>query len=243
MTVGIQWSRNARQATRDKALVAATRPISSAAWVSCDRPATSPAAHTPLTLVRRWSSVRTKRVGDRLVVGSQVCVGFLDEPRTREELERAAANAEAWLDSLDPATTPAQDPADLRRIGLALRELAYKQREVDESVAAAHASGRNWGEIGLGLGISRQAMPRVTENYEVWLAAVQVEDYQAPSWPDGGSAKQMHLDLAVDDLDQAEAEALRLGATRAADQPAPERWRVLLDPAGHPFCLSTQIPE
>jgi Glyoxalase-like domain len=77
----------------------------------------------------------------------------------------------------------------------------------------------------------------------VWLSAVQVPNYRAPSWPSGDSPKQMHLDLAVDDLDQAEAEALRLGANRAADQPAPDRWRVMLDPAGHPFCLSTQIPE
>jgi hypothetical protein len=76
-----------------------------------------------------------------------------------------------------------------------------------------------------------------------WLAAVRVPDYQAPSWPQGAAPKQIHLDLAVDDLDQAEVEALRLGARRAADQPAPDRWRVLLDPAGHPFCLSTQIPE
>jgi hypothetical protein len=77
----------------------------------------------------------------------------------------------------------------------------------------------------------------------LWLAAVRVEDYQAPTWPDGEFPKQMHLDLAVDDLDEAEAEAVRLGARRAADQPAPGRYRVLLDPAGHPFCLSTQIPE
>ncbi|MGH9169860.1 MAG: VOC family protein [Acidimicrobiales bacterium] len=77
----------------------------------------------------------------------------------------------------------------------------------------------------------------------VWLAAVQVENYQAPTWPDGDAPKQMHLDLAVDDLDQAESEAIELGATRVAGQPAPDRWRVLLDPAGHPFCLSTQIPE
>ena len=76
-----------------------------------------------------------------------------------------------------------------------------------------------------------------------WLAAVHVEGYQAPSWPDDGTPKQMHLDLAVDDLDQAEAEAIRLGARLATEQPAPDRWRVLLDPAGHPFCLSTQIPE
>lgn len=77
----------------------------------------------------------------------------------------------------------------------------------------------------------------------VWLAAVQVEDYVAPTWPGGDTPKQIHLDLAVDDLDQSEAEAVRLGAIRATAQPAPDRYRVLLDPAGHPFCLSTQMPE
>jgi hypothetical protein len=38
------------------------------------------------------------------------------------------------------------------------------------------------------------------------------------------------------------AEAERLGARPAATQPAPDRWRVMFDPAGHPFCLTTQIP-
>jgi len=78
-------------------------------------------------------------------------------PRTREELEQAATAAEAWLDSLDPGTTPAENLSDLRRIGLALRALADEQREVDEAVAAARENGRSWGEIGLVLGISRQA--------------------------------------------------------------------------------------
>ncbi|HLZ39192.1 MAG TPA: VOC family protein [Mycobacteriales bacterium] len=76
-----------------------------------------------------------------------------------------------------------------------------------------------------------------------WLAAVRVPGYRAPSWPEDTTPKQMHLDLAVDDLDAAEAEALRLGARRAAVQPVPERYRVLLDPAGHPFCVTTSIPE
>jgi len=76
-----------------------------------------------------------------------------------------------------------------------------------------------------------------------WLAAVRVPDYVPPTWPGGAVPKQMHLDLAVDDLEEAEARALRLGARRVDRQPEPERWRVLLDPAGHPFCLSTQIPE
>lgn len=78
-------------------------------------------------------------------------------PRTREELEQAAAKAEVWLDSLDPEANAAENPADLRRIGLALRALVNEQREVDEAVAAARVNGRSWGEIGLVLGISRQA--------------------------------------------------------------------------------------
>ncbi len=68
----------------------------------------------------------------------------------------------------------------------------------------------------------------------VWLAAVHVDGYQRSSWPAGHLPKQMHLDLAVDDLGQAEAEAVRLGATRAQEQPAPDRWRVLLDPGRPP---------
>lgn len=77
----------------------------------------------------------------------------------------------------------------------------------------------------------------------VWLAAVKVEGYRAPDWPDASVPKQLHLDVAVTDLDAATAAATALGATVAALQPAPDRWRVLFDPAGHPFCLSTQIPD
>jgi len=79
-------------------------------------------------------------------------------PRTREELERAAAEAEAWLDQLDPAVIrDAEDPVDLRRIGLALNAIAAAEGELADAVAAAHANGRSWGMIGLVLGISRQA--------------------------------------------------------------------------------------
>jgi hypothetical protein len=76
-----------------------------------------------------------------------------------------------------------------------------------------------------------------------WISAVKIDDYQPPTWPGGDQPKQMHLDLAVDDLAESEAEAVRLGAVKPDFQPAPDRYIVLLDPAGHPFCLSTQIPE
>ena len=70
------------------------------------------------------------------------------------------------------------------------------------------------------------------------LTAMQVENYAAPTWPAGSVPKQSHIDLEVDVLDDAERRALSLGAVRAQWQPEPDSHRVLLDPAGHPFCLS-----
>lgn len=69
------------------------------------------------------------------------------------------------------------------------------------------------------------------------LGLGRVEDHQPPSWPDEGGRKQFHLDLAVDDLDAVTEHAVMLGARLADPQPG-ETWRVLLDPAGHPFCLT-----
>lgn len=62
-------------------------------------------------------------------------------------------------------------------------------------------------------------------------------DHQAPAWPNEHGTKQFHLDLAVDDIDAAAAECVKLGATQPDEQPG-ETWRVLLDPSGHPFCLT-----
>lgn len=77
----------------------------------------------------------------------------------------------------------------------------------------------------------------------LWLTAMLDENYQRPTWPTGSVPKQMHLDLAVKDLDAAEEEIVALGATKADTQPSPEAWRVFLDPDGHPFCLTVTIPE
>jgi catechol 2,3-dioxygenase-like lactoylglutathione lyase family enzyme len=77
----------------------------------------------------------------------------------------------------------------------------------------------------------------------ILLTVQRVDDHQPPGWPDGGVPKQLHLDLAVGDLDAAETRALELGAERPDHQPSPDRWRVLLDPAGHPFCITTMVPD
>jgi hypothetical protein len=46
----------------------------------------------------------------------------------------------------------------------------------------------------------------------------------------------VHLDIEVDDLEAAGAQAVAAGAVLAEHQPQ-EDVRVYLDPAGHPFCL------
>jgi catechol 2,3-dioxygenase-like lactoylglutathione lyase family enzyme len=70
------------------------------------------------------------------------------------------------------------------------------------------------------------------------LAFQRDERYARPTWPsvDGEQQMQLHLDLQVDDLQEAVDHALECGAELASYQPQ-EDVRVLLDPAGHPFCV------
>jgi hypothetical protein len=68
------------------------------------------------------------------------------------------------------------------------------------------------------------------------------EHYQRPVWPAGpdDQGMQLHLDIWVEDLPAGVAWAIDCGATEAAAQPDGRdlsRLRVMLDPAGHPFCL------
>ncbi|MEU8027763.1 VOC family protein [Streptomyces sp. NPDC049099] len=69
----------------------------------------------------------------------------------------------------------------------------------------------------------------------------RLADYRPPTWPDPAQEKQAHIELGVDDLDVAEKRLLELGASKPGFQPGGERWRVLLDPAGHPFCITTLV--
>ncbi|GAA1670568.1 VOC family protein [Nonomuraea maheshkhaliensis] len=70
------------------------------------------------------------------------------------------------------------------------------------------------------------------------LAFQLAPDHQPPAWPDPDRPQQFHLDVTVDDLDEAEAQVIKIGATKHAHQPSEDDdFRVFLDPAGHPFCL------
>jgi hypothetical protein len=62
-------------------------------------------------------------------------------------------------------------------------------------------------------------------------AAVEVEGFRPAQWRDEAGVKRFHLDLQVDDLDEATGSVCAIGASQ------PD-WRVLLDPVSQPLCLS-----
>ncbi len=66
--------------------------------------------------------------------------------------------------------------------------------------------------------------------------------YRPPIWPERPDAqhKMMHMEIEVDDLEAAIDVVIDAGGSTAAHRPDdrdPSRIRVMLDPAGHPFCL------
>ncbi|KAA9164908.1 VOC family protein [Amycolatopsis acidicola] len=75
----------------------------------------------------------------------------------------------------------------------------------------------------------------VTGPNGVQLAFQRVANYRAPEWPGQDVPQQLHLDLAVADLDAGEERAVKLGAKLLDKKPS--TFRVFADPIGHPFCL------
>ena len=72
----------------------------------------------------------------------------------------------------------------------------------------------------------------VAENDETsGLAFQRAPDHRRSTWPSTGVPQQMHLDIMVENVDDARAYVLGLGATSLNGQD------VFADPAGHPFCL------
>lgn len=82
-----------------------------------------------------------------------------------------------------------------------------------------------WCEVHVGVSTFKLAFQRATP-------------YSPPDWPDG-SPQQLHLDLAVSDLEAACVRAASLGATALGGRVEESGcvFVVHADPAGHPFCL------
>jgi len=70
-----------------------------------------------------------------------------------QEIQRAAKLAEEF----DPSGVAMDDTTDLRALAEAVDQVRAGEARVRELVALARANGRSWGEIGIALGVSRQA--------------------------------------------------------------------------------------
>lgn len=78
-----------------------------------------------------------------------------------------------------------------------------------------------------------------------WVMGVQfAPNHVAPEWPEGPQQQQVHVDLHVDDLEEAAVLAVKLGGRqlqapiRPLDNPdGDEMFAVYASPAGHPFCF------
>lgn len=105
----------------------------------------------------------------------------------------------------------------------------------------------------LGWKVTARDEPEGREGGSGWIAmanpeggiglAFQAEEwYEPPDWPEqpGAQTKMLHFEIAVDDVDAAVAYAIAAGARVAPHQPEDRdqtSLRIMLDPAGHPFCL------
>ncbi|MEV0038808.1 VOC family protein [Streptomyces sp. NPDC056909] len=76
----------------------------------------------------------------------------------------------------------------------------------------------------------------------VHLAIRRDHGHAPASWPRPESSQQAHLRILVarDDMDEAEREAISLGARplETKDNGGPRDTRIYSDPAGHPFTLA-----
>ena len=68
------------------------------------------------------------------------------------------------------------------------------------------------------------------------LAFQTAPRYRPPRFPDPEASQQIHLDVLVEDIEEAEPRALAIGAKRVQANDI-DHFRVYTDPVGHTFCL------
>lgn len=221
-------------------------PLSTGDYARVVASATSPAARLVDVLAgvhaARPPQIRALRLVDAGVWQHRLAVA--GNPRRMDDLTRAALldwllqRRTTWPRTANPHLLITGDSAVTCTSERDLASCAISLDAADPAVEAAF-----WREF-LGLEVIWENDDFVALRGAPVLVTVQrIADHRAFEWPGGDVPKQMHVEIAVTDLDGAEQTAVELGAIRAAEHPEPERWRVLLDPAGHPFCISNQIPE
>lgn len=139
------------------------------------------------------------------------------------------ADGPAWITLADPAGHPF-DLCQSEDVGPVLRLFAVTIDAPDASALAHFYAALT----GMDLTYDGPEGAFITGSGKN-LMFQQIPTYAPPRWPDPRHPQQAHLDLRVDNLNTASTHALSLGAS-VLDTSA-DRYQVLADPAGHPFCL------
>lgn len=88
--------------------------------------------------------------------------------------------------------------------------------------------------------LTEEFMPTLLGSH-IAISFQPVEGYQRPTFPTEERGQQIHLDFFVEALEEAVAFAKSIGAIEPPRQFG-DSWHILLDPAGHPFCLTLNGP-
>jgi hypothetical protein len=111
--------------------------------------------------------------------------------------------------------------------------------------ADLHAESAFWAGLLDGHVFPDESFHSVVDADGEWRVGIQLApDHTPPDWPDG-APQQVHLDLHVEDPQQAHDQAMGLGARllQAGDLDSEEGHQVYADPAGHPFCIGWGQPS
>jgi hypothetical protein len=76
---------------------------------------------------------------------------------TDEEIERAATRFEGLAKSLDPQDAAVSSTDDLQQVAAASEAVRVDEARLRRAVEFARGTGRSWNQIGVALGVSRQA--------------------------------------------------------------------------------------
>ena len=105
-------------------------------------------------------------------------------------------------------------------------------------LATFYADLLKWEVLDLGEDFTCAYAPATNQGTYPSLLFQRNLEFKPPVWPEEPGAQQQmaHLDFAVNDLEKAVEHAIHCGAI-AAEKQFSNDWRVMFDPAGHPFCL------
>ena len=76
---------------------------------------------------------------------------------TDDEIQKAAERFERLANELDPETANVVSTEDLRGVAAAAEAVREDEVRLREAVEVARSQGRSWNQIGVALGVTRQA--------------------------------------------------------------------------------------